>query len=259
MWSKSGLALLGSLAVAAQVCYGAAEATVKVDGFAKIVSQLEEGEARAFFAELATTGTEFTFPFVKDTSELAGTDLWLEVDDARVPVEEEYMLAFCRVIAEGRVTLTPREYRAPKRVAGQVENRPPQTKAPGKAGAKKHAPRKKSSSSAEPAGKPAYRLSCVYGDATLSPRDAAKAYPDLEVAGVVDKLQFKNFPYNRDGDAQKLFRECQKKIEGLMSSASGREGVLRTYAYYDRNDQSWKADLLDEILEFYDWGRITKE
>jgi hypothetical protein len=259
MLNKSALGALCSLLVAAQVCYGAEEATVKADGFGKIVSQIKEGEAREFFTGLATTGTEFTFPFVKDTTELAGTDLWLEVDGARVPVEEEYMLAFCRVIAEGRVTLTPRKDKPPKRAAGRAENRPPQTKATDKAGAKKNAPRKKSGGSAEAPSAPAYRLSCVYGDATLSSVDAGKAYPDLDVDGVVDDLQFKNFPYNRDGDAQKLFRECQKKMEGLMSSSWGREKVLKTYAYYDLNGQSWKTELLDEILEFYDWGKITKE
>jgi hypothetical protein len=257
--SKSGMALLFSLLAAAQACYGGAEATVKADGFAKIVSQLEEGEARAFFAGLATTGTEFTFPFVKDTAELTRTDLWLEVDGARVPVEEEYMLAFYRVIAEGRVTLTPRDDKPAKRVARQAENRPPQTKSAGKAGAKKNAPRKKGGGSAEPARKPAYLLSCVYGDTTLSSADAGKAYPDLEVEGVVDDLHNKNFPYNKDGDIQKLFRENQKRMEGLMSSSWGREKVLKTYAYYDINGQSWKTELLDKILEFYDWGKITKQ
>ncbi len=263
MRSKSGLALLCSLVVAAQVCYGAAEATVKADGFAKIVSQIEDAEARAFFDGLAATGTEFTFPLVKDTAGLTGSDLWLEVDGARVPVEEEYMLAFCRVIAEGRVTLTPREEKATNRSADQEP--PARAKPKGKAGKKNGGSGKESGGKAEAPSIPTYHLSCVYGrgftysDVTFAADDPGKIYPDYEVTGVVDKLRFKNFPYNKDGDAQKLFRECQKKIEGVMSSSSGREGVLRTYAYYDMKDQSWDTALLKDLLSHYELGKISKK
>ncbi len=69
MSTKSTLIALCSLLAAAQLCYGGTEATVKADGFAKIVSQLEEGEARAFFDGLAGTGDEFTIPFFKDLAE----------------------------------------------------------------------------------------------------------------------------------------------------------------------------------------------
>jgi len=264
MSNGKALVALCSLLAAAQLCYGGAEATVKADGFAKIVSQMEEGEARSFFDGLAASGDEFTFAYVKDPAELSGDDLWLEVDGKRVPVEKDYMLAFFDVFTEGRATLTPREEKA---TARSVEQEPPPAapKPGGKAGKKKGGSGKSGGGEAEAPSGPTYRLSCVYGrgftysDVTLAAEDAAKAFPDTAVAGVVDKLQFKNFPYNKDGDAQKLFRECQKKIEGVMASASGREGVLRTYAYYDMKDQSWKAALLKDILSHYELGKIKEE
>jgi hypothetical protein len=98
-----------------------------------------------------------------------------------------------------------------------------------------------------------------YGDVALSAEDAGDIFPSYEVTGVLDDLMFKDFPYNRDGDAQKLFAVCKKKMEGLMSSASGRKDVLRTYAYYDMKEDSWKTDLLAEILSYYDMGKITKK
>jgi hypothetical protein len=119
--------------------------------------------------------------------------------------------------------------------------------------------RKAGKKTREEAAAPVYRLKCSYGDVVLSAEDAGEIYPDYEVAGAVDKLQLKDFPYNRDGDAQKLFRECEKKMEGLMSSASGRKDVLRTYAYYEMKDQSWRADLLEDILAHYDLGKIREE
>ena len=63
----------------------------------------------------------------------------------------------------------------------------------------------------------------------------------------------------RDGNAQKLFREQHKKMEGLMSSPWGREKVLGTYAFYDMKDERWKMEFLEEILEYYDLGTIAKE
>jgi hypothetical protein len=264
---KNGKVLVAvcSLLAAAQLCYGGAEATVKADGFAKIVSQIEGAGARTFFDGLAASGDEFTFAYVEDAAELGDDDLWLEVDGERVPVEKDYMLAFFDVFTEGRATLTPRDEKATARSAGQ-EPPPAASKPKGKAGKKKGGAGKRSGAEAEeaPSG-PTYRLSCVYGrgftysDVTFAADDPGKIYPDYKVAGIVDELRFKDFPYNKNGDAQKLFRECQKKIEGVMSSASGREGVLRTYAYYDIKGQSWDTALLKDLLSEYELGKISKE
>jgi hypothetical protein len=259
------LVALCALLAAAQLCYGGAEATVKADGFAKIVSQIEDAGARAFFDGLAASGDEFTFAYVKDAATLTDDDLWLEVDGERVPVEKDYMLAFFDVFTEGRATLAPREEKA---AAGTVEQGPAAAPAakPGRKAAKKKSPSgKRGGGKAEEApSAPTYRLSYVYGgptyaDVVFSAEDRGKVYSDYEVAGVVDALSFKSFPYNSDGDAQKLFREKQKKMEGIVASYSGRTNVLRTYAYYDMKGDSWKTDLLEEILSHYNLGKITKE
>lgn len=254
---------LCAILAAAQLCYGGAEATVKADGFAKIVSQIEDAEARTFFDGLAASGEEFTFAYVKKAAELTDDDLWLEVDSEQVPVEKEYMLAFFDVFTGGRATLAPRDEKATARSA---EQEPPAAAKPkGKAGKNKGRSGKSGGKAEEAPSAPTYCLSCVYGrgftysDVTFEADDPGKIYPDYEVAGIVDKLRFKNFPYNKDGDAQKLFRECEKKIEGVMSSSSGREGVLRTYAYYDMKDQSSDTTLLKDILAHYELGKISKK
>lgn len=251
MTGRKALVALCSLVAAAQLCYAGAEATVKADGFAKAVSRLEEAEARAFFEALARTGEEFTFPFVAKGADVRDEDLWLEVDGERVPVEGSHMRAFLALFAEGRATLTPREEPATKRTISQED---PAAKPRGKSKGKSE----EEAAEGEAPG-PTYRLSGRYGDETFCAADRGDVYPDYEVAGVVDKLQFKNFPYNRDGDAQKLFRECEKEIQGLMSSASGRKNVLRTYAYYELKGETWRTDLLGEVLAHYELGSIEKE
>ncbi len=271
MLGKSGLTVLFLLAAAAQISYGAAEGKLNRDGFAKIVSRIEDEEARRFFEDLAA-GSSYKFPVVWDLAELTDEDLWMRVDDDEVAVDEARLGAFLRAMAAAGVTLTadgktktyklrgsPPAGKETKRSVGQAD--PPKTKAK-----RTPAKKKQKESGAGAAEGPTYRLTCeygsglTYGDVTLSAeKDADKIFYDLDVAGVVDDLQFKDFPYNSDGDAQKLFRECEKKMEGLMSSPRGREKVLRTYAYYDMEGQSWKADLLEEILDYYDWGKIGKE
>lgn len=275
MLNKSGLVVLCSLLAWAQLSHGAAEGNLSRDGFAKIVSQIEDDEARAFFSAYAATGSSYAFPVVWDLAELTAEDLWIKVDGEETAVTKAHLSAFLQAMAAAGVTLTadgkkvtyklresPPAGEVKKRSVGQAEA--PRTKAEGKPATKKAAPGKKSGVGA-PEG-PTYRLSSkygsglTYGDVVLSAEeDAGKLYCDFEVAGVVDALTFKDFPYNRDGDAQKLFRENQKKMEGLMSSPWGREKVLRTYAFYDTKDQSWKMELLEEILEYYDLGTIAKE
>lgn len=269
--SKSGLAVLCSLLAWAQLSYGAAEGKLNRDGFAKIVSRIEDEEARRFFEGIAA-GSSYTFPVVWDLAELTAEDLWMRVDGDEIAVEEAQLSAFLRAMAAAGVTLTAngktKTYKlresAPagertKRSVGQAEA--PKTKAK-----EPPAKEKRKGSGAGAAEGPTYRLSCkygsglTYGDVVLSAEDdAGKLYCDFEVAAVVDALTFKDFPYNRDGDAQKLFRENQMKMEGLMSSPWGREKVLGTYAFYDLKDQSWKMELLEEILEYYDLGTIAKE
>jgi len=254
---------LATFLTAAQFCYGATEATVYADGFDKIVSQMEGGEAREFFAALGAPGTEFTCPLITDLAALTAGDRWIDVDGDKVTVPEEYMTAFCRVFAEGRVSMTPRTEKGTKRVVGQQEEKPRHVAPQSEAGTAKGGSGKKGGKAEAPSA-PAYRLSYVYGgptygDAVFSAEDRGKVYSDYEVAGVVDALSFKSFPYNSDGDAQKLFREKQKKMEGIMASSSGRENVLRTYAYYDMKGDSWKTDLLEDILAHYKLGKITKE
>ncbi|MEE9456457.1 MAG: hypothetical protein V3W11_04835 [bacterium] len=275
MFNRTAFIVLSSLLAWAQLSHGTAEGNLSRDGFAKIVSQIEDEEARSFFEELAATGSSYAFPVVWDLAELTAEDLWMQVDGEETAVEETYLAAFLRAMAAAGVTLTadgktvtyklgesPPAGEGKKRSVGQAEA--PPKKAKGKPATKKATPGKKSGVGA-PEG-PTYRLSCkygsglTYGDVVLSAEeDAGKLYCDFEVAAVVDALTFKDFPYNRDGDAQKLFRENQKKMEGLMSSPWGREKVLGTYAYYDLKDQRWKMELLEEILEYYDLGTIAKE
>jgi hypothetical protein len=262
MFNRTAFIVLCSLLAWAQLSYGAAEGKLNRDGFVKIVSQIEDEEARRFF-EGITAGSSYAFPVVWDLAELTDEDLWMRVDDDEIAVEEAQLGAFLRAMAAAGVTLTadgkkktyklgesPPAGGGEKRAVGQAEP-PPKGKVN----------KKKSKKKAEAPSAPTYRLSGLgYGDIVLSAaEDADKIFFDYEVAGVVDDLQFKDFPYNRDGDAQKLFAVCKKKMEGLMSSASGRKKVLRTYAYYEMKDQSWKADLLAEIVDHYDWGEITKE
>ncbi len=265
MFNRTAFIVLCSLLAGAQLSYGAAEGKLNRDGFVKIVSQIEDEEARRFFEGIAV-GSSYSFPVVWDLAELMDEDLWMRVDDDEIAVEEAQLGAFLRAMAAAGVTLTAdgkkKTYKlgesAPagggeKRSVGQAEPK-------GKGTPKKRTSTKRAreTATAEEAG-PVYRLKCSYGDVVLSAEDAGEIYPDYEVAGVVDELQFKDFPYNRDGDAKKLFQVCKKKMEGLMSSSRGRKKVLRTYAYYDMKDQSWKADLLEEILSYYDMGKIRKE
>ncbi len=276
MLNKSGLVVLCSLLAWAQLSHGAAEGNLGRDGFAKIVSRIEDEKARSFFEELAATGSSYAFPVVWDLAELTAEDLWMQVDGEEIAVTKAHLSAFLRAMAAAGVTLTadgkkvtyklresPPAGEEKKRSVGQAEA-PPRTKAEGKPATTKAAPGKESGAGA--AEGPTYRLSCkygsglTYGDVVLSAEeDAGKLYCDFEVAVVVDDLTFKDFPYNRDGDAQKLFRENQKKMEGLMSSPWGREKVLGTYAFYDMKDQRWKMELLEEILEYYDLGTVAKE
>ena len=265
MFNRTAFIVLCSFLAGAQLSYGAAEGKLNRDGFVKIVSQIEDEEARRFFEGIAV-GSSYAFPVVWDLAELTDEDLWMRVDGEETVLEEVQLGAFLRAMAAAGVKLTadgkkktyklgesPPAGGGEKRAVGQAE--PPPGKSSGKRGGKK-----KPASRAEEPAAPTYRLSGRYGDVVLSAtEDADKIFFDYEVAGVVDDLQFKDFPYNRDGDAQKLFAVCKKKMEGLMSSASGRERVLQTYAYYDTKDQSWKAELLAEIVDHYDWGEITKE
>jgi len=261
MFNRTAFIVLCSLLAWAQLSYGAAEGKLNRDGFAKIVAKIEGEEARAFFSAYEGAGARYTFPVVWDLAELTPEDLWLSVDDEKVAVERDHLCAFLRAMAAAGVTMTAEgksvtyELREGS-AAGGSSRTVGQTEPQGKGAPKK---RKAGKKTREKAAAPVYRLKCSYGDVVLSAEDAGEIYPDYEVAGVVDDLQFKDFPYNRDGDAQKLFRENQKKMEGLMSSSSGREDVLRTYAYYDVKDQSWKVELLEEILEYYDLGTIAKE
>jgi hypothetical protein len=225
---------------------------------------MEDEEARRFFEGIAV-GSSYAFPVVWDLAELTAEDLWMRVDDDEIAVEEAQLGAFLRAMAAAGVTLTAdgknKTYRlreSPPAGAGEKRGVGQAEPAPGKSSGKRSGKKKPASRAEEPAA-PTYRLSGRYGDVVLSSEDPGEIYPDYEVAGVVDDLQFKSFPYNRDGDAQKLFAVCKKKMEGLMSSSRGRKKVLRTYAYYDMNDESWKADLLEDILAHYDLGKIRKE
>jgi hypothetical protein len=266
MFNRAAFIVLCSLLAWAQLSHGTAEGNLGRDGFAKIVSGIEDEEARSFFEGLAATGSSYAFPVVWDLAELTAEDFWMRVDGDETAVTKAQLSAFLRAMAAAGVTLTADG----KTVTYKLGESPPagegKNRSVGQAEAppKKAAPGKKSGVGA-PEG-PTYRLSCkygsglTYGDVVLSAEDdAGKLYCDFEVGAVVDALTFKDFPYNRDGDAQKLFRENQKKIEGLMSSPWGREKVLGTYAFYDMKDQSWKADLLEEMLEYYDLGTIEKE
>ncbi len=271
MFNRKAFIVLCSLLAWAQLSHGAAEGNLSRDGFAKIVSRIEDEEARRFFEELAATGSSYAFPVVWDLAELTAEDLWMRVDGEETAVTKAQLSAFLQAMAAAGVTLTadgktvtyklgesPPAGEGKKRSVGQAEA--PRTKAKGKPPTKKAAPGKKSGAgAAETASGPTYRLSSPYGDVVLPADDPGKIFPDTAVAGVVDALTFKDFPYNRDGDSQKLFRENQKKMEGLMSSPWGREKVLGTYAFYDMKDQSRKMELLAEILEYYDLGMIAKE
>lgn len=265
MFRITAFVVLCSFLAGAQLGHAAAEGKLNRDGFAKIVSQIEDEETRRFFEGIAV-GSSYAFPVVWDLAELTDEDLWMRVDDEEIAVEEAQLGAFLRAMAAAGVTLTadgkkktyklgesPPAGGGEKRAVGQAEPAP--RKSSGKRG-----PKKKPASRAEEPAAPTYRLSSRYGDAVLSAaEDAGKIFYDYEVAGVVDDLQFKDFPYNRDGDAQKLFAVCKKKMEGLMSSARGREKILGSYAYYDTKGQSWKAELIEGMLEYYDLGTIAKE
>ena len=263
---KSTLTLLCSLLAAAAGAYGADEGTLSRDGFVAIVARVDDEEARAFFSVLRTAGERYTFPVVWDAGDLTGDDLWIAVDGEKYAVKRPHLVAFYRAMTSAGVTLSAggkkMKYelgKKPSEAGGKPARGVTQTEPAKNEPSGNRAGTKKPADKAEGASGPAYRLSCNYGDVVLSSDDAGKIFPDTAVAGIVDELQFKNFPYNKDGDAQKLFRENQKKMEGLMSSASGRKKVLRTYAYYDTKDQSWKADLLEDILAHYKLGKITKE
>jgi hypothetical protein len=266
-----GLYLAALLLAAPSLSVGADEGNLNADGFAKIVAKIEWEEARAFYAAHEGAGSRYTFPVVWDLAELTPEDMWLSVDGEKVAVEPDHLCAFLRAMAAAGVTMTaegksvryelrgsPPAGEGTKRSVGQAD--PPKTKAK-----RTPAKKKQKESGAGAAEGPTYRLTCrygsglTYGDVVLSSANPGDTYADMEVGAVVDDLQFKDFPYNSDGDAQKLFRECEKKMEGLMSSPWGREKVLRTYAYYDTKGQSWKTDLLEEILDYYGWGKIAKE
>jgi len=252
------------------VSLGADEGTLASHGFAKIVAKIEDEEARAFFEAYEGAGSRYSFPVVWDLAELTAEDLWLSVDGEKVAVERDHLCAFLQAMAAAGVTMSAEgktvTYELREGSAAEGSSRAVGQTKPKSGGApKKRKAGKKTREEAEEKAAPVYRLSCTYGvgftysDVVLSAEDAGELYADYEVAGVVDKLSFKNFPYNKDGDAQKLFRECEKKMEGLMASASGRKDVLRTYAYYDMRGDSWKTELLEDIVDHYDLGRIKKE
>ncbi|UCH79197.1 MAG: hypothetical protein JSU81_04415 [Candidatus Coatesbacteria bacterium] len=260
MQRKWGL-FLAALLLVAPLSFSADEGNLGADGFGKIVAKIEDEEARAFFAAYEGAGSRYAFPVVWDLAELTAEDLWLSVDGEKVAVERAYLCAFLRAMAATGVTMTAEgksvRYELREGATAGGSNRAVGQTEPKSKGAPKK--RKAGKKTREEAAAPVYRLECPYGDVVLSAEDAGEIYADYEVADVVDDLQFKDFPCNQDGEAKKLFRECEKKMEGLMSSASGRKGVLRTYAYYEMKDQSWKAELLEDILAHYDLGKIRKE
>jgi hypothetical protein len=256
MSSKLVLVLAGALLATAQVCHGVAEGTVNGDDFADIVSRIDEKEARAFFSAYAGAGSSYTFPIVGDLAELTPENLWIKVGGEKIPVEKDHMIAFYRVLLAAHLTL---------KAGDETVEYVPGEKAAEEKGAERGVKQAKAPPPTK-AKSPTYRLSCkygsglTYGDVVISAaEDADKIYRDLDVDGVVDALSFKGFPYSQDGDARKLFRKNQKKMEGLMSSPRGREKVLGTYAYYDVKDEGWKKDLLEELVEYYNLGTLAKE
>ncbi|MEE8640963.1 MAG: hypothetical protein V3T41_11185, partial [bacterium] len=106
MLNKSGLVVLCSLLAWAQLSHGAAEGNLSRDGFAKIVSQIEDDEARAFFSAYAATGSSYAFPVVWDLAELTAEDLWIKVDGEETAVTKAHLSAFLQAMAAAGVTLT---------------------------------------------------------------------------------------------------------------------------------------------------------